>query len=577
MKEQIRKIILEAIDNLWKDHSLKAEEIEINAAPEKFGDYSTNVAMKLARIVKKNPMKIAEMIKKDISNISATQSQIEKIEVVKPGFINFYFSGEVYKNTIKNIQDQQDNYGFSDFGKGKKVMVEFGQPNTHKAITVGHLKSAISGLSVVNLFEALGYEVIKANFFGDIGMHVAKSTWGMMQAELPADFEEWDNLEKMLFVNDAYVSASNAFKDDEQVEKEIRDVNKQIYSKQEGGVYDWYQKIRDWSIEHQNAVFAELGIEYDRQYPESEIYKEALEIVNRHKEDIFEESEGAIIYRGENEGLNNWVFQTSEGNPTYSAKDLALANKKFEEYDLDLGIVTTSVEQSDYFKAIIKVLGKINKKLEGKYKHVPFGWLLMGGKKTSSRMGKTIKCVDVLKEARELAEEKISVDKEYSLEQKQEIIEKVALGGLKFLILSHEFHKDINYDPDEFIKLNGFSGPFIMYSKVRINSIVKKVGEVDLSDLSDLEFKSSQEKQLASALAVYEDVVLRAGTEIAPHIVCNYLYELASKFNSFYENCPIKDAESEVQKKSRLMLAISTGQILKNGLQLLGIDSLEQM
>ncbi len=577
MKEQIRKIILDVIANLWKDSVLKEADIEINKAPEKFGDYSTNVAMKLARVAKKNPVEIGEKIKEELEKNSEAQTWIEKIEVVKPGFINFYFTQAVYKKILLDIVKQGDEYGFSQLGQGKNVMVEFGQPNTHKAITVGHLKSAVSGLSVVKLFEALGYEVIRANFFGDVGMQVAKSTWAMMRKDLPSDFEGWDNAKKMEFVNEAYVEGANAFKDDSEAEAEIRKVNKDIYAKAQNENFKWYQKIRNWSIEHQNTVFEQLGVSYDRQYPESEVYQEAIRIVKQHQGKIFEESQGAVIYDGEKDGLNTWVFLTKEGNPTYSAKDLALAVKKFEEYDLDLAIVTTSVEQIDYFKAVIKVLEKIDKKFKGKYKHVPFGWLLMNNKKTSSRMGKTIKCVDIISETMNLAEEKIALDKDYSLEQKQEIIEKVAMAGLKFLILSHEFHKDINYDPEEFIKLNGFSGPFILYSYVRINSIVKKVGEVDLTNLNDLKFEEAEEKQLASSLAMYSDTVLRAGTEIAPHIVCNYLYELAQRFNSFYENCPIQKAENEVQKKSRLVLARATGQILKNGLGLLGIETLEKM
>lgn len=577
MKDQIRKIILEVVANLWNEINLKESDIEVNRAPEKFGDYATNVAMKLAGMLKKSPMEIAEMIREDISNISLAQSQIEKIEVVQPGFINFYFSQAVYQKTLKEIKTQGDQYGFLNLGQGKTVMVEFGQPNTHKAITVGHLKSAISGLSVVKIFEALGYKVVRANFFGDVGMHVAKTTWGMMNEKLPAGFEDLDNDQKMRLVNEVYVKASNLFADDKKVEEEVRAVNTEIYSKKEGEVYAWYKKIRDWSIEHQNAFFKELGIDYDRQYPESEIYEEAIEIVNRHRDKIFTESQGAVIYEGEKDGLNNWVFLTGEGNPTYSAKDLALAVKKFEEYNLDLAVVTTSVEQTDYFRAVIKVLEKINKKFIGKYKHIPFGWLLMDGKKTSSRMGKTIKAVDVLEESRDLAEKQIASDKEYSLEEKKEIVDKVALGGLKFMILSHEFHKDINYDPNEFIKLNGFSGPFILYSYVRVNSVVKKNEGVDLENLDDLFFEKAEERQLAGTLAIYQDIVLRAGTEITPHIICNYLYEVAQKFNSFYENCPIQKAENEIQKKSRLALAVGTGQVLKNGLSLLGIEILERM
>jgi arginyl-tRNA synthetase len=577
MKKEIRKIILKVVDNLWKDFDLKLEEIEINRAPEKFGDYSTNVAMKLAGKLGKSPMEIAEKMQKDILENSLAQDWIEKMEVVKPGFVNFYFNQKAFKDVLKNVLKEGDKYGFLDLKKGQKVMVEFGQPNTHKAITVGHLKSAISGLAMVKIFENLGAEVIKANFFGDVGMHVAKSTWGMMQKEIPADFDDWDSVEKMKFIDKSYVEGARAFEEDPEAEKEIRKINRDIYKKEDNENYQWYQKIRDWSIEHQDSFFKEIGIEYDRQYPESEIYQEAIEIVNQYRDKIFTESQGAVIYEGEKEGLNNWVFLTSEGNPTYSAKDLALANKKFEEYDLDLAIVTTSVEQTDYFKAIIKILEKIDQNFVGRYKHIPFGWLLMDGKKTSSRMGKTAKAMDILNEAKELAEKQIATDKEYSLEEKKEIVGKVALGGLKFMILSREFHKDINYDPEEFIKLNGFSGPFIMYSYVRINSIVKKSGKVDLSNLDDLKFENKYEKQLSSALMMYKDTVTRVGEEIAPHLMCVYLYEVAQKFNGFYENCPIQGAENEIQKKSRLVLAKATGQVLKNGLALLGIDVLERM
>lgn len=583
MKDKIRKLILEVVGISWKDCDLKLEEIEINRAPEKFGDYSTNVAMKLAGKVEESPMEIAEKIQKDILNNSTAQNWIEKVEVVKPGFINFYFNQKALGNVLTDVLKRGDEYGFLDLKKGQKVMVEFGQPNTHKAITVGHLKSAISGLAMVKIFENLGAEVIKANFFGDVGMHVAKSTWGMMQKELPEDFENWDDAEKMKFIDQAYVEGARAFEENPEAEEEIRKINKDIYNKADNENFQWYQKIREWSIEHQESFFGEIGIEYDRQYPESEIYQEAIEIVNQYKDKIFTESQGAIIYEGEKEGLNNWVFLTSEGNPTYSAKDLALANKKFEEYDLDLAIVTTSVEQTDYFRAIIKVLEKIDQKFVGKYKHIPFGWLLMEGKKTSSRMGKTAKAMDILNEAKELAEKQIASDKDYSSEERKEIVEKVALGGLKFMILSREFHKDINYDPEEFIKLNGFSGPFIMYSYVRINSIVKKISAQGgpasgwSDDLSDLNFNKAEEKKLASALMMYEDTVVRVGEEIAPHLMCVYLYELAQKFNSFYENCPIQGAENEVQKKSRLVLAKATGQVLKNGLRLLGIEVLEKM
>ncbi|MDZ7611361.1 MAG: arginine--tRNA ligase [Candidatus Moranbacteria bacterium] len=576
LKQEIKIIIKDACQAVWPEREIGLKDIEASRPPAGFGDYSTNVALSLAKTAKKSPLETAEDLAEQIRK-SEKSGYFEKIEAASPGFINFHLSEQALEEVAKDILGKKEFFGMSNLGGGSQAMVEFGQPNTHKAITVGHLKSAISGFSVVKLLEALGYKVIKANYFGDIGMHVAKTTWAMMKKELPKEFEDRESGEKMKLIDEAYVEGANAFKENPAAQEEIRKINKDIYDQKDNENYRWYKKIREWSLEHQAEVFKELGVEYDRQYPESEVFEEAIDIVKKYQGEIFEESEGAVIFNGKKEGLNNWVFLTGEGNPTYSAKDLALALKKFSEYELEFSIVTTSVEQTDYFKAIIRVLEKIDKKFQGRYRHIPFGWLLKGNKKTSSRMGETAKCIDVIKEAKELAREKISVEKDYSLEEKEEIIEKVALAGLKFLILSREFHKDINYDPNDFIKLSGFSGPFILYSYVRTKSVLGKVGSGDSGGEVHLNLVKNEERELAGALAAYPDIAEKAGTEIAPHLVCNYLYDLGQKFNAFYEVCPIQKADTEALKNSRLALVKSSGQIFKNGLGLLGIETLEKM
>lgn len=576
MKKRLQQQVFEIVQAKWPKVGISVDQIEISYPPEGFGDFSSNVAMKLARKLKMNPNEIAQAIKKEFKGES---KMIESIKVENPGFLNFFAKPSAIKSILLEIKKKGDQYGQLERGERKKVMIEFGQPNTHKAITVGHLRSAISGLAVVRLFEALGYDVVKANYFGDIGMHVAKSTWGIMHAKLPDDFDTWSVSKKMELVDESYVKGAQAFTADPEAESEIRQINKDIYAKTEGENLEWYQKIRDWSVEYQDEVFAKLGIKYDRQYSESEIFEEAMEIVKKHRKDFFKESDGAVIFDGEKEDLATWVFLTSEGNPTYSAKDLALAVKKFSEYKLDKSIVTTSVEQIDYFKVIIHLLGKINSEMGKKYQHIPFGWLLAGNKKTSSRMGNAVKCVDVLNEAEELARKKIAIDKEYDDKTKQEIVEKVAMAGIKFLILSHEFHKNINYDPDEFIKLNGFSGPFILYSYVRTQAVLRKLGAT--KRMKDDEMKdvlnSEEELGLIRQLGMFPDIVETAGSEVAPHLICNYVYEVAQKFNSFYEVCPIKDAKSEEEKQARLALVMTTGQVLKNGLGLLGIETVEKM
>jgi arginyl-tRNA synthetase len=477
---------------------------------------------------------------------------------------------------ISRILKENDDFGKSKLGRGKKIMIEFAQPNTHKAFHVGHLKSAISGFALVRLYENLGYDVVKANYFGDIGMQVAKTTWGYMNLKLPENLAEMDPHQKMKEVDKCYGEASKLFNEDENAEKEIRQINKDIYEKKDTEAVRVYKLLRGWSLEHQNFVWQSLGIKFDREYPESEIFEEAMQIVDENKGTIFQESEGAWIYDGEEEGLTTWVFETSEGNPTYSSKDLALAKKKFEEYPtLDKSIVTTSVEQADYFKVIIRVLEQIMPKSKGKYFHKPFGWMLRGGKKFSSRMGESIKGMDILAEVKYKSLEKVKELGAYTDEETNEISEKVANAGLKFLILSHEFHKDFSYDIDAFLSFQGFSGPYLLYSFTRARSILRKSENFEFLD--DLVLEEEKEISLVKALSQYEDLAVSAGIEEAPHLVANYLYELAQKFNQFYTEVSVLNAETENKKQSRLALTAATAQVIKNGLNLLGIETVEKM
>jgi len=552
-------------------HYKKSFSIE-RPKEESYGDYATNVAMALAGITKRNPLEIAQEI---VGKIDKSDF-LESAEAVAPGFINFKLKKVFYLKELGKILTEKDNYGKLK-KNDREVMVEFGQPNTHKAFTVGHIKGTISGLSVCKLIENLGYRVIKTNYYGDIGMHTTKCTWGVLQKGLPEDFEIWEKHKKMEFIADAYVFATENF---DKNEEEIRKINLDIYNGVKTEATKLYEKIKIWSLEHQTAIFSDLGVVYDKQYSESQVFAEAKKIVDKNKGGIFTKSQGAIIYDGEKEGLNIWVVQTNEGNPTYVAKDLALGFQKFQDYpDLYLNITLTAIEQKDYFKAVIKILETLDNKFKDKYFHVHFGWLLMDGKKTSSRSGKNIKGTDILEESLEVARTKIAELKDYDEGKKEKIARVVALAGIKFLILSHDFNKDVNYDPKKFIDFEGYSGPYILYAFVRAKALLRKSNNIkkDLA-LGGLSYPKIDvyEENLLKWLARYPSIAYRAGIETAPHLLCVYLFELAQRFNSFYANCPVLDVSNE-EKETRLALAEGTAQVLKNGLGLLGIETVEEM
>lgn len=561
---------------------IDANEIELGKTQDdKFGDLTTNIALKISKEIGKNPREIAEELKLQIINYKL--QIIDKVEVAGPGFLNFYLSKNTFHQNLENILQSKEKYGKWQLGEGKKVMVEFGQPNTHKAFHVGHLKSAITGLGVVKLFETLGFKVIKANFYGDVGLHVAKCIWGFIEKSKDNSFSESILNEenphsRMKLLDSCYVFGAKSFKENPDSEKVIREINKKIYSKEDPELNKIYEQTRDWSLQHLNSIFSDLGVVYDRQYPESEVYPLGVEKVKENIGKIFVEDKGAIILPGEKYGVSTWVFITNEGNPTYSAKDYGLATKKFEEYpDLVLSVYTTSVEQIAYFKGVFKALELTDEKYLGKLVHEPFGWMLREDKKKfSSRLGETIKGIDILNEAKELSLKKITDSKSYELDDADSISKAVSVAGLKFLILSHELHKDISYDPEEFLNPEGFSGPYVLYAYVRSKSILRQAGDINYEiRITNYEL-NSDELALLKILYQYPQVTLQAGKTLSPHLIAFYLFELAQSFNKFYkENKVLVDDENI--KNFRLQLVEAVSIVLKNGLNLLGIDTVEQM
>lgn len=570
-------------------------EIEISSkvvdGRSKVADISSIVAMVIASKVGKDVYDVAQEIVDKLPKIDG----VRKIDVEKNGYINFY----VESSSIKSLVNQYTSeFGSSDIGKGKKMMVEFGQPNTHKALQLGHFKSAVTGLPIANLYRNLGYEVIKANYFGDIGLQVSNCIWGIINRNgtwysqfSKEDLEEIkENLagivsekgidEAAKYLDQSYVLGRKLSTEKENVLEEVRDINMKIYNRSDELIIELYEYTRDISIKHQDKAFKELGVEYDVQYPESVVWKLGKQIVLDNVGEIFVEDDGAIIFEGEKHGLQRWVFLTSAGFPSYSGKDLGLAITKFKEYpDLDLAIVTTSVEQNAYFKALIKALELIDSSFIGKYKHIGFGWLLFKNKKMSSKTGNNVKYTDLIAEAEDIARKNISSEKDYSEEQKDGIAHTIAMGALKFAILSHELHKDINWDIDKFMSMNGFAAPYILYSYARGRSILSSCDYVYSNDevsLDDL-LNSDIELSLLKKIGEFPDLVKSAALGISPHLVCRYLYELSEFFNRFYGEFNIQNEKDGRVKESRLRLVHITTDVIKKGLDILGIDTVEQM
>jgi arginyl-tRNA synthetase len=586
MLVDIKKEIKEALDKAVKDLTLPDENVSINLEhpkEESHGDYSTNVSMQAFQLQKTDikgvylhkhaagagsPLEMAEKIV-NLLNTKYLIHNTDRIEAVKPGFINFWISKEYLCGKLQEINNKKEKYGEGENLKGKKIMVEFTDPNPFKEFHIGHLYSNTVGESVSRLLEAMGANLKRANYQGDVGMHVAKALYSVLKFN-KKEFEELENKtlkEKVGFLGLKYADGADMYEKDDTARREIEELNKKIYVKDKA-VLPYYEKGRQWSLEYFETVYKRLGTKFNFYYFESEVGINGLKLVKEYlAKGIFEESQGAVIFPGKKYNLHDRVFINSLGLPTYEAKELGLAFKKYSDFEFDQSIVITGNEIIGYFKVLIAALGKINPELAAKTKHLTHGMVRLPTGKMSSRSGNIITGEWLLDEAKKLLKSKFS-------EMSEEVLEEVAVGAVKYALLKSSLGHDIEFDFEESINIQGNSGPYLQYAYVRTQSVLSKVkNEISLArrDLARLE---PEEVSLLRTLNKFPEIVALAAEKFAPNILCNYLFDLAQKFNLFYQKHKIIGSD---QENFRLALTSGVGQVIKNGLNLLGIQAPKQM
>ncbi len=536
------------------------------------GDYASSVAFVISKQLGKSPLQIATEI---VSKMEKPDG-IEKIEVATPGFINFYLSREFFaKNTAEILRQAQD-FGRNKNLKGKKVMVEYTDPNPFKEFHIGHLMSNAIGESISRLIEFSGAHVKRACYQGDVGLHVAKAVWGMKQSPVRdnAPLEKLPLAGKVKYLGGAYKVGAAAYESAQK--EEIEEINKKIYDRSDSEInklYDWGRKV---SLKYFDEIYKRLGTKFDFYFFESEMVETGTKIVREFlKKGIFEESEGATIFRAEkhNEKLHTRVFINSRGLPTYEAKELGLAELKQKEYGHDISISVTGNEVSDYFRVVLEALKQTDSKLVEKIKHISHGMLRLPSGKMSSRTGDVITAESLLSEIEKLVEEKIK-DRGYDDGLKKEIVDAVSLGALKFSILKQNIGGDIIFDFDKSISFEGDSGPYLQYSYARAKSVLRKAHDEKIKESTK---EPMPEKTIVERVLVrFPDVVEKAAKEFAPHRVVTYLVELASAFNGFYAHEQIVNKDDKYSPY-KIALTAAFAQTMGNGLWLLGIPTPERM
>lgn len=609
MKQQLQQLFQDVlkeigVTNVVPDVGTSAEE--------KFGEYTTNVAMRLAKQLKKSPMQIALQVKNmldtkkamvshdahnhktsnDIQSISSKTSVsdilqvIDHVDVVAPGFINVFLTEASLSNQIARVLKDGERYGTSQNlvplnlegevdPHVKRIMVEFAHPNTHKAFHIGHLRNITTGESLIRILEMTGHEIIRANYQGDVGMHIAKCLWAMLHVPEfdPKTVRDQEIHVKVEFLGKAYAAGSAQFETNDQVKKEIGEINKQIYAK-DPAIYEVYRETRQWSLDYFDLIYKRVGSHYDRLYFESQTYEAGKKtVLEGVKKGIFEESDGAIIFPGEKYGLHTRVFITKEGNATYEGKDMGLAPLQHKEYHPDLIMHVLGPEQYGYTRVIFKALDLLFPETANRQYHKTYGWVKLKHGKMSSRSGNVVLGEWLLNEAKASIYEILKQNEsKYTKEEQDEIAEKGAVAAVKYAFLKVSTGQEIAFDLKESVSFDGDSGPYLLYSYARCKSVLRKAS-AQSSDIQGLALSTMnpEEHALSRLIHFFPEVVCAAATDLSPNVLCTYLFTLAQTFNVFYQKHTI------VGQPERVALTAATAQVLHNGLYLLGISTVERM
>lgn len=539
------------------------------------GDYTTNTALAAAKKLGKSPHHVARMIAEEVSK----HEHVLKTEVAGPGFVNIFLKHDFFAKEVDRILHEKDTFGYSSAKAGQTEMYEYTDPNPLKVFHIGHLMSNAIGEALSRLAEWTGARVIRANYQGDVGLHIAKAVYGMRKLSSSMPGDESSLSEKSRWLGAAYVAGAASYEESEEIRAEIARLNRAVYEKSDPELTALVEKGKSWSLAHFEEIYRKLGTKFDRYYFESEIAEKGLVIVREGKErGILVDSEGATIFKGEDHGLHTRVFVNSDGLPTYEAKELGLTVTKFEDYpELTRSIIVTANEITEYMKVVLKALSFLHPSVAAKTEHIPHGFMFgPGGKKMSSRTGGVISGEELLEEMEALSKEYIQKARpDTPSSDTNTIAARVAVAAIKYSVLKQGIGRDAIFDREQALSFEGDSGPYLLYTYARAKSVLRKAAEVGITLDTSLPEKW-ESTELERRLYWLPEIISRAADRCSPNLVTQYLIELSQTFNRYYGHAIIVDSENPFSSY-RLALTAACAQVLKNGLTVLGIETIEKM
>ena len=531
------------------------------------GDYALP-CFKLTKQFKLDPVLIAKTLAKKIKKTKL----IKDIQEAGP-YLNFFINKQRFADSlIKQILKEKDDFGKKK-AKKEKVMVEYSQPNTHKGFHIGHLRNVSLGDSLVRIMRFNGFPVVAANYINDTGAHVAKCIWYYLKYTKSSEPKE----NRGEWLGKLYADSVNKLAQNPELKDEVDEMHRKIESGDPELIKIW-KETRQWSLDDFNQIYKILDVKFDEWFYDNELTEPGKKFVKELlSKKIAKKSEGAVIVDLEKHKLDIALVLKSDSSALYLTKDFALAERKFKDFKIERSIYVVAAEQRLHFKQLFKILELYGFKQAEKCFHLSYELVMLKEGKMSSRAGNIVLFSELLNQMKEkLKHEVSSRHKDWKEKQKQTAIDKIAIAAMKFIMLNHENNKVITFDPEKALDFEGETGPYIQYAHARICSIMKKYeGEVSKKFNADL-LDSKEEEKLVTVLSNFENTLDEAANSYKPHLIARYLLDLAQAFNEFYHVCPILQASEDV-KQTRLNLVLAVKQVLKTGLNLLGIEAPEEM
>jgi len=580
-KKELRDLIIRAIKMAQEEEKLPCFNIPSVLVDfperEEHGDYSTNVALLIGKEIKKEPMKVAEIL---LEYLCRKGDEL-RIEAVEPGFINFWLSEKELINSLEKILKQEDKYGSDK--QGKTVIIDYSAPNIAKPFGIGHLRSTIIGQAIYNIYKFLGWKCIGDNHLGD---------WGTQFGKLIVAIQKWNKKElkdlNIQELEELYVRFHKEAEKDNTLLNEARDWFKKLEKGDREAKKIWKICV-DVSLKEFDKVYHILGIEIDKALGES-FYQDKTEavIAEAKKKNIAEESQGALVIPLS--GIKTpLMLLKSDGATTYETREMATIKYRKEKWSPDLIIWEVGADQKLHLQKSFLAAEMFGYGKKEQFVHVAHGLIRWPHGKFSTRKGDTIHLEEILKEAIERAKKIVDESKtikDIAEKEREKIAQQIGIGAVKYNDLSRHYSRDIIFDWERILSLEGNSGPYLQYTAVRCQSVLEKAASATASapDSSPAPALATfpdginkEEESILRTIRKLPEVIKQSAISFSPNMICNFAFGLAQKYNIFYEKHSILEAETKEKKEFRLALTKATRQILKNSLELLGISIPQKM